>query len=96
MLEDAAGLRAIQLKLQAWYYDEAGGLFIEGSSDEPASTKAAFFAVRDLSSKDSAVMWNAFHRLRHCLRRDLGIFDDPNEEAGRAQITSAKLAKLGA
>jgi hypothetical protein len=55
-------LVAVQKQLQEWYYGIGGGLFIEGAANNSSSSKAAFFAARDLRSTDPVEIWQAFHR----------------------------------
>ena len=45
-------LVVVQKQLQEWYYGIGGGLFIEGAVGNSSSSKAAFFAARDLRSGD--------------------------------------------
>jgi len=89
--EIARNLEAVQKELQNWYYGSGGGLLLNGSAAEGGSTKAAFFQARDLRSKDVAKIWEAFHNLRRCLRRDLGIYESSAEEAAALQNVKQKL-----
>jgi hypothetical protein len=78
--EIVKNLPGVQEQLQDWYYHRGGGLVIEGSFEQKESTKAAFFQVRDLESSNASEIWDAIHKLRRCLRRDLKIFEDEEEE----------------
>jgi hypothetical protein len=89
-----ADLSAVQDDVQRWYYDEGGGLLIAGSYEDGESTKAALFALRDLDSRDRSTIWQAAHNLRHCLRRDLRIFEDPKEERRSIERARARLEML--
>jgi hypothetical protein len=94
--EIAQNLRSVQDKLNRWYYASGGGLLISGSADEEGSTKAAFFAARDLRSSNVRAIWEAFHHLRRCLRRDRRIFEDEAEEQTALKQTKRRLAELEA
>lgn len=88
--EIVKNLPQVQSKLQEWYYTKGGGLLIEGSAENKASTKAAFFAARHVKSHNPADVWDKFHHLRHCLRRDLKIFEtDEDEEKERERVMKA-------
>jgi hypothetical protein len=78
--EIVENLPIIQEQLQDWYYHKGGGLVIAGSFEQKESTKAAFFQARDLKSSNASEIWDTIHKLRHCLRRDLKIFEDEEEE----------------
>jgi hypothetical protein len=81
-------LSEVQHRLQEWYYDRGGGLFLTGSAEDSQSTKATFFAARDLRSTDAYAIWQVFHRLRGSLRRDLGVFESDADE--RAALEHVK------
>jgi len=83
-----ASLPAVQARLQGWYYDDGGGLFLKGSAKHRDSTKASFFAARDLRCKDALEIWKVFHQLRQSVRHELGIFESPLEE--QAHVASVK------
>jgi hypothetical protein len=51
-----------------------GGLVIAGSANNKESTKATFFAARDLVSTNPSEVWEVINNLRRHLRRDLKIF----------------------
>src|SRR2546428_3243487 len=87
--EIVQNLPQVQSKLQEWYYTNGGGLLIAGSADVRESTKAAFFAARHLHSNDPATIWNTFHQLRQCVRRDIKIFGTKEEEE-RERIEAMK------
>jgi hypothetical protein len=84
-------LVAVQKQLQEWYYGKGGGLFIEGAAKTPLSSKAAFFAARDLRTTDPIKIWQTFHRLRAGIRRDIGVFESDKDEAGQLQRVKDKL-----
>ena len=86
-------LLKVQERLQDWYYGRGGGLTIAGSASNTESTKAAFFAARDLVSTNPSEIWETFHNLRRHLRRDLKIFQDDKEEEIMIAQTKAKLKK---
>ncbi len=80
-------LPQVQSSLQEWYYTKGGGLLIGGSAENKESTKAAFFAARHVTSHDPADIWDKFHHLRRCLRRDLKVFEtDEDEEQERERV----------
>jgi hypothetical protein len=87
----AQNLATVQKQLQEWYYQRGGGLFIEGAANKSRSSKAAFFAARDLQSSDSSTIWETFHRLRASLRRDIGVFESDEDEARQLQRVRNKL-----
>lgn len=89
--EIVSNLRSVQDKMAHWYYPQGGGLILSGSFEQEGSTKAAFFASRDLKTDDARTIWESFHSLRRCLRRDLGIFEDAAEERRAVEMTKAKL-----
>jgi len=82
----------VQKRLQEWYYDRGGGVFLAGAAEKGGSTKASFFAARDLQSSDPSEIWNVFHSLRRGIRRDLGVFESDADE--KAVLESVK-KKLG-
>jgi hypothetical protein len=79
--EIVRNLPTVQERLQEWYYDGGGGLFLTGAAEEGGSTKASFFAARDLRSSGPAEIWHVFHGLRRDVRRDLGVFESDVDEA---------------
>jgi len=81
-------LPEVQHRLQEWYYDRGGGLLLTGSAEDGQSTKATFFAARDLRSTNAYEIWQVFHRLRGSIRRDLGIFESEADE--RAALDHVK------
>lgn len=89
----ASNLRLVQDRLQAWYYDQGGGLLLEGRADEAGSTKELFFAARDLSSTDPAEIWRVFHQLRRAVRHDIGVYEDSDAEE-RARLKAEALFKM--
>jgi hypothetical protein len=76
----AKNLHSVQERLQDWYYNSGGGLFLTGATEKGGSTKACFFAARDLRSTDPSEIWQAFHRLRQGIRKDLGVFESDTDE----------------
>jgi hypothetical protein len=84
-------LPAVQKRLYDWYYDGAGGLFLTGAAEESNSTKAAFFAARELRSTNPSEIWQVFHDLRRSIRRDLGIFESEADEISRVNSVKKKL-----
>jgi hypothetical protein len=59
--EIVRNLPAVQKRLQEWYYDRGGGVFLAGAAEKGGSTKASFFAARDLQSSDPSEIWTVFH-----------------------------------
>jgi hypothetical protein len=92
--EITQNLPKVQEKMQNWYYNRGGGLLITGSAKHNQSTKAAFFAARDLVSSNTSEIWQVFHELRRCLRRDLKIYESNEDEAKVVSEMKAKLRKL--
>lgn len=92
--EMVVNLPKAQDKLQDWYYLCGGGLLLAGTYRQVGSTKAAFFAARDLRSSDPSEIWRVFHELRRCLRRDLKIYDDDEDEARALREIKEKLKQL--
>jgi hypothetical protein len=68
-----------------------GGLFISGAAERPGSTKAAFFAARDLQSNDAYEIWQVFHQLRQGVRRDLGVYESDTDEDAALEAVKKKL-----
>jgi hypothetical protein len=92
----AINLPNAQEKLQDWYYRHGGGLILAGTYHQgDGSTKAAFFAARDLKSSEPSEIWQVFHELRRCLRRDLKIYDDDKEEARALNRIKEQLKQWG-
>jgi hypothetical protein len=91
--EIVRNLPAVQKRLYDWYYDGAGGLFLTGAAEESNSTKAAFFAARELRSTNPFEIWQVFHDFRRSIRRDLGIFES---EADQISHVNSVKKKLGA
>ncbi|MGI9074383.1 MAG: hypothetical protein ACR2JB_24410 [Bryobacteraceae bacterium] len=86
-----ASLPEVQERLQRWYYDHGGGLFLTGSADQHDSTKAAFFAARDLRSEIPVEIWEVFHQVRRLVRRDVGIFASQLKEQEHLDSVKKKL-----
>lgn len=82
---------SVQGRLQQWYYEGGGGLFLEGAAEKGESTKASFFAARDLQSSNPSEIWHAFHSLRRNVRRDIGIFESDADEADALAHVKTKL-----
>jgi hypothetical protein len=89
--EIVRNLPKVQTDLQKWYYDAGGGLFLSGAAENPGSAKAAFFAARDLQSNDAYEIWQAFHRLRQGVRRDLGVYESDADEDSAIEAVKKKL-----
>lgn len=92
--EMVANLPKAQDRLQDWYYRNSGGLLLAGSYQQVGSTKAAFFAARDLKSSDPSEIWQVCHELRRCLRRDLKIYDRDEDEGAALRKIREKLKEL--
>jgi hypothetical protein len=89
--EIVKNLGSVQERLQQWYYESGGGLFLEGAAEKGESTKASFFVVRDLQSTDPSEIWHAFHSLRRNVRRDIGIFESDADQADALAHVKTKL-----
>jgi hypothetical protein len=92
--EIVKNLPEVQKKLQDWYYRQGGGLLIGGSAENEESTKAAFFNARHIEKNSGAQkIWDSFHKLRRCLRRDLRIFETEEDEKREKQRVEQLLKK---
>jgi hypothetical protein len=93
--EIVRNLPTVQVRLQEWYYDNGGGLFLTGAAEKGGSAKASFFAARDLRSTDAAEIWHVFHALRRNIRRDLGVFESDADETAALDSITKKLGAFG-
>jgi hypothetical protein len=84
-------LNSVQEKLQSWYYDGGGGLFLTGSASKSDTLKSRVFAARELLSNDPIQIWQVFHQLRHALRTELGIFESDDDEAAAIEKMKKKI-----
>jgi len=89
--EIVRNLPTVQERLQEWYYDSGGGLFLTGAAELGGSTKASFFAARDLRSTNPSEIWHVFHALRRGIRRDLGVFESDADETAALENVKKKL-----
>jgi len=93
--EIVRNLPTVQVRLQEWYYDNGGGLFLTGAAEKGGSTKASFFAARDLQSIDAAEIWHVFHARRRNIRRDLGVFESDADEKVALETITKELGAYG-
>lgn len=88
----AGNLASVQERLQKWYYEDGGGLFLTGAAGDDGSTKSTFFAAREMESTVPAEIYSVFHALRSSIRRDLGIFESDSDEKAMQDTLAKKMA----
>jgi hypothetical protein len=93
--EIVRNLPTVQKRLQDWYYDGGGGLFLTGAAEQSNSAKALFFSARDLQSTQPSEIWGVFHQLRRVIRRDLGVFESESDERLYVDSVKKKLGEYG-